>query len=121
MQWIGWGLTVAAEGVLVMIALRLLTEWPHDPGTVALAMTGLVPIAIIAGTQPKMVARVDRLLTHTVALAGLTALILGIYVIVVLGLGRHPKAASARCSCLSLVAAAIAALLWVPARRGSPT
>ena len=88
-QWIGWGLTVAAEGILVMTALRLLTEWPHDPGAVALAMTGLVPIAIIAGTLPKMVARVDRLLTHTIALTGLTALILVIYVIVVLGLGRR--------------------------------
>ena len=49
-------------------------------------MTGLVPIAIIAGTLPRMVARVDRLLTHSVELAGLTALILVIYVIVVLGL-----------------------------------
>ncbi len=100
-----------------MIALRLLTEWPHDPGTVALAMTGLVPIAIIAGTQPKMVARVDRLLTHTVALAGLTALILGIYVIVVLGLGRTPEGSERTLLLLSMVAAAIAALLYLPARR----
>ena len=117
MQWIGWGITVVAEGVLVTIALRLLTEWPHDPGTVALAMTGLVPIAIIAGTQPKMVARVDRLLTHTVALAGLTALILGIYVIVVLGLGRTPEGRERTLLLLSMVAAAIAALLYLPARR----
>ncbi len=117
MQWIGWGLTVATEGVLVMIALRLLTEWPHDPGTVALAMTGLVPIALIAGTQPKMVARVDRLLTHTVALAGLTALILGIYVIVVLGLGRTPVGSERTLLLLSMAAAAIAALLYLPARR----
>ena len=117
MQWIGWGLTVAAEGVLVTIALRLLTDWPQDPGTVALAMTGLVPIAIIAGAQPKMVARVDRLLTHTVALAGLTALIVGIYVIVVLGLGRTPEGSERTLLLLSMVAAAIAALLYLPARR----
>jgi signal transduction histidine kinase len=115
-QWIGWGLTVAAEGILVMTALRLLTEWPHDPGAVALAMTGLVPIAIIAGTLPKMVARVDRLLTHTVALAGLTALILGIYVIVVLGLGHTPRDSERSLLLLSMVAAAIAALLYLPAR-----
>ena len=65
------GLTVAAEAGLVVIALRLLTDWPQAPGAVALAITGLVPIALIAGTAPKIVARVDRLLTHTVALAGL--------------------------------------------------
>lgn len=115
-QWIGWGMSVAAEGMLVMIALRLLTDWPHNPGAVALAMTGLVPIAIIAGTQPKMVARVDRLLTHTVALAGLTALILAIYVVVVLGLGRTPDGGERSILLLSMVAAAIAALLYLPAR-----
>jgi signal transduction histidine kinase len=116
MQWIGWGLTVMAEGVLVMIALRLLTEWPDSPGTVALAMTGLVPLAIIAGTQPKMVARVDILLTRTVELAGLTTLVLAIYVIVVLGLGRTPRGSERTLLLLSMVAAGIAALLYPPAR-----
>jgi signal transduction histidine kinase len=117
MQWIGWGITVAAEGVLVMIALRLLADWPDDPGAVALATTGLVPIAIIAGTQPRMVARVDVLLTHTVALAGLTVLILGIYVAIVLGLGRTPDGSERTLLLLSMAAAAIAALLYLPARR----
>lgn len=116
-QWIGWGLTVSAEAVLVVIALRLLTDWPHAPGAVALAITGLVPIAIIAGTAPKMVARVDRLLTHTVAIAGLTALILGIYIIVVLGLGRTPEGGERTLLLLSMVAAGLAALLYLPARR----
>ena len=116
-QWIGWGMTVAAEGVLVMTALRLLTDWPHDPGAVALAMTGLLPVAIIAGTLPRMVARVDRLLTHTVSLAGLTALVLAIYVVVVLGLGRTPEGSERTLLLLSMVAAAIAALLYLPARR----
>jgi signal transduction histidine kinase len=115
-QWIGWGLTVCAEGVLVVIALRLLTDWPHSPGTVALALTGLVPIAIIAGTAPRMVARVDRLLTHTVALAGLTALVLAIYVVVVLGLGRTPDGRERNLLLLSMIAAGLAALLYVPAR-----
>ena len=79
-------------------------------------MTGLVPIAIIAGTLPKMVARVDRLLTHTIALTGLTALILVVYVIVVLGLGRTPRGSERSLLLLSMVAAAIAALLYLPAR-----
>ncbi|MET0907970.1 MAG: hypothetical protein ABWZ99_00760, partial [Ilumatobacteraceae bacterium] len=116
-QWIGWGLTVSAEGVLVVIALRLLTDWPHAPGAVAMAITGLIPIAIVAGTAPKMVARVDRLLTHTVALAGLTALILGIYIVVVLALGRTPEGGERTLLLLSMVAAGLAALLYLPARR----
>ena len=67
MQWIGWGMAVAAEAAFVVIALRLLIDWPDDPGAVALALTGFVPVGLACGTLPRMVARVDRLLTHTVA------------------------------------------------------
>ena len=115
-QWIGWGLTVTAEAVLVIIALRLLSDWPDSPGAAALAITGLVPLSVIAGTFPKLVARVDRLLTHTVALAGLTALVLAVYVVVVLGLGRTPSGGERSLLLLSMVAAGICALLYLPAR-----
>jgi signal transduction histidine kinase len=115
MQWVGWGLAVTTEVVLVVIALRLLADWPHSPGTVALASTALVPLGVIAGTAPRMVARVDRLLTHTVAIAGLTALVVAIYVVVVLGLGRTPDGGERNLLLLSMVAAALAALLYVPA------
>jgi len=115
-QWIGWGLTVTAEAVLVIIALRLLSDWPSAPGAAALAITGLVPLSVIAGTFPKLVARVDRLLTHTVALAGLTALVLAVYVVVVLGLGRTPSGSERSLLLLSMLAAGICALLYLPAR-----
>ena len=115
-QWIGWGLTVAAEAVLVVVALRLLSDWPHSPGAAALAITGLVPLSVIAGAFPRLVARVDRLLTHTVALAGLTALVLAVYVIVVLGLGRTPSGGERSLLLLSMLAAGICALVYLPAR-----
>ena len=35
MQWVGWAIAVAAEAMLVVVALRLLTDWPHQPGAVA--------------------------------------------------------------------------------------
>jgi signal transduction histidine kinase len=115
-QWIGWGAAVAVEVMLVVVALRLLADWPDDPAVVAFAITGLVPIGIIAGTAPRLVARVDQLLTRTVELAGLTALVIGIYVVVVLGLGRSPEDSERSLLLLSMVAAALAALLYVPAR-----
>ena len=43
MQWVGWGMAVAAEAGVVVIALRLLIDWPDDAGAVALALTGFVP------------------------------------------------------------------------------
>ncbi len=117
MQWIGWGMAVAAEAAFVVIALRLLIDWPDDPGAVALALTGFVPVGLACGTLPRMVARVDRLLTHTVALAGLTALVVAIYVVVVLGLGRTPSDDERTLLLQSMIAAGFAALLYLPARR----
>ncbi len=99
MQWVGWGMAVAAEAGVVVVALRLLSDWPDDAGAVALALTGFVPIGLGCGTLPRMVARVDRLLTHTVALAGLTALVVGIYVVVILGLAAPLRTTNARCCC----------------------
>ena len=75
LQWVGWGMAVAAEAAVVVVALRLLLHWPDDVGVVVLALTGFIPIGLACGTLPRMVARVDRLLTHTVAFAGLTALV----------------------------------------------
>ena len=62
-------------------------------------------------------ARVDRLLTHTVSLAGLTALVVGVYAVVVLALGRTPEGSERTLLLLSMGAAALAALVWLPARR----
>ena len=117
MQWVGWGIAVATEATLVVIALRLLTDWPHQPGAVALGLTGLIPLALALGALPGMVARVDRLLTHTVEIAGLTALVVAIYVVVVIGLGRTPADGERALLLLSMLAAGVCALLYLPARR----
>jgi signal transduction histidine kinase len=117
MQWFGWGVAVATEAAIVVGALRLLSGWPDNVLTVALALTGLLPFALIAGASPKLVARVDRLLTHTVAIAGLTALVVAVYVLVVLGLGRTPDGDERTLLLLSMVAAGLSALLYLPARR----
>ncbi|MDQ1515883.1 MAG: hypothetical protein QOE80_1713, partial [Actinomycetota bacterium] len=116
LQWIGWAVAVAAEIVLVVVALDLLADWPHHFGELALASTGLLPLALAAGTSPQLVARVDRLLTHTVSITGLTGLIVAVYVVMVIGLGRVPAGGERSILLLSMAAAAVAALLYLPAR-----
>jgi signal transduction histidine kinase len=116
-QWVGWAMAVVAEVGLVLIALRALTDAPQDPWPWALAATGLIPVALVAGAHPRAVTRVDRLLTATVSLAGLTALVIAVYAAVVIGLARTPEDGEQRLLLLSMAAAAVAALAWLPARR----
>ena len=49
--------------------------------------------------------RVDRLLTYTVSLAGLTTLVVAVYLLVVIGLGRRPEGDERSLLLLSMVAA----------------
>ena len=116
MQWVGWAALVATEASIVSVALSLVTDWPHHGAEIALAASGLVPLALAVGTVPRMLARVDRLLTHTVSLAGLTALIVVAYALALAAFGRKPTGSERSLLLLSMLAAAGAALAYQPAR-----
>ena len=60
--------------------------------------------------------RIDRLLVHTITLAGLAAMVAACYLLIVLGLGREPTGDEQTLLGLSMLAAAVAALLWLPVR-----
>lgn len=114
MQWVGWALAVTAELVLAVVALRLMADWPPEPRLVVLGATVLVPASLVAGTHVRMIARVDRLLTHTVTMAGLTALVVLAYLAVVIALGRSLHDGEQALLLLSMVAATVAALAFQP-------
>ena len=116
MQWTGWAVIVAAEIALVAAALTLAVGWPHHAGVVALAATGLVPVSIAAGTFVRLLSRVDRLLTHTVSLTGLTVLIVAAYLVALATFGRRPEGSERSLLFLSMAAAAGASLGYQPAR-----
>jgi signal transduction histidine kinase len=116
MQWIGWALVVASEVALVCVALSLVADWPNHSGEIALASSGLVPIAIAAGTIHRLQGRIARLLTHTVSLAGLTALIVVAYLIALAAFGRKPNGSERSLLLLSMLAAGGAAIAYQPAR-----
>ena len=116
MQWVGWAAMVATEVAMVSVALSIVADWPHHDGSIALAATGLVPLALAAGTVQRLLARVDRLLTHTVSLAGLTALIVMAYLLALAAFGRRPEGSERTLLLLSMLAAAGAAIVYQPAR-----
>ena len=116
MQWIGWALAVTAEVVLVVFALELITDWPRRASLIITIVGALVPLSLVAGTDHRMLARVDSLLARTVAITGLTGLVLAAYIVVVLGLGRAPTGGERSLLLASMLAAAVSALLYLPAR-----
>jgi len=116
MQWLGLALALVGETVVVVVALHLLVDWPGDPAIVVGASFGVVAVALAAAASPRHVGRVDRLLSHAVSAAGLTAVVVVVYLVVVVGLGRAPSDDERSVLVLSMVAAAVSAVLYVPAR-----
>lgn len=116
MQWLGLALALVAELAVVAAALHLLVDWPTDPGVVVGASLALVAGALVAASSPRLVGRVDRLLTHAVSAAGLTAVVVVVYLVVVVGLGRVPSDGERSVLVLSMLAAAVSAMLYLPAR-----
>lgn len=116
MQWVGWSAVVATEVVIVATAFSLLADWPRHEADIALAATGLIPIALAAGTFQGLLSRIDRVLTHTVSFTGLTALIVVAYAIALAAFGRRPDGSERQLLLLSMVAAAGAALTYHPAQ-----
>ncbi|MCA1830521.1 MAG: GAF domain-containing sensor histidine kinase [Actinobacteria bacterium] len=116
MQWFGWAVTVSAGIAVIAVALRLLVGWPTNVGATAAVAAMPVPLALaVLGTR-KLISRIDRLLAHTVALAGLTGVVVAAYVVIVIGLGRTPTTSERTIIGLSMAAAAVSALLYLPAR-----
>jgi signal transduction histidine kinase len=116
LQLVGCATAVIVEVALVVAALRLLVDWPGHAGEIAAGATVLVPLSLAAGTSTKISRNVDRLLVHTVSATGLTAVVVLVYLVIVIGLGRAPGDDERTLLVLSMVAAAVASLAYVPAR-----
>jgi signal transduction histidine kinase len=116
LQWPAWGVVVAMVVTGGAVVLHSLLSWPESLTAIAVASSALVPIALALGSSARVAVRVDRLLVHTITLAGLAGLLGACYLLVVLGLGRSPRSDERTILGLSLLAAAFAAVLWVPTR-----
>jgi signal transduction histidine kinase len=116
MQWFGWAVAVGIEMTLVAVAVRLLSGWPDNGAAIAVAATLPLPVALVLGSSKRLMGRVDALLAHTVSLAGLSGVVVSVYLVIVLGLGRAPTDDERPLLGLSMLAAAVASLLYSPAR-----
>ena len=116
LQWAGWGVVLAGALGLVIWLTHELIGWPDALGVPIVLGTLFVPLALALAATERVVLRIDRLLVRTIETGGLILLVGVIYLVVVLGFGDSPTDADHRVLGLSLVAAALAALCFVPAR-----
>ena len=107
----------AVEVLVVGLALYILLDWPAR--FLSIVVAALVPLAatLVLGWSRSVDAIAARLVRPATSLAGLTTLIAGVYVFVVVGLGRPPTHGQRTLLALSLAAAGICALLYGPTRR----
>lgn len=117
MQWAAWGAGTAAAFAVVVGVLDALLSWPSHPGGVALAGTVLIPAGIAATAFDRVLAHTERVLVQTIVTVGVVGLVGGTYLLVVIGLGRAPEEGERSVLALSMLAAAVAAVLASPARR----
>ena len=116
LQWVAWAVVVAGAISIVAVALDMLVSWPQAVAAVAVSSTLLIPLSLAVGASDQLAVRIDRLLVHSITLTGLVGLVGASYLAIVFGLGHAPSASEKNLLGLSMLAAAVAALLWVPAR-----
>jgi signal transduction histidine kinase len=117
MHWVALAIAAATEVVLVASALHVLVGWPPRVIQIAAVATTPIPLALLLGTSTRLQGRAERLVAPAISLVGLTALVAAVYLVVVVGLGRAPTRDERTVLVLSILAAGISALLYVPARR----
>ena len=117
LQWAGIGVVLAGSAALSAAVLYLLIGWPAPLAPVAAGATVLIPLGLLAGDIPQLGPYGGRLLVQVLAIAGFIVTVAVIYIVIVLGLGKQPADAGDReLLGLSMVAAAVAAISFAPAR-----
>jgi signal transduction histidine kinase len=117
LQWLGAGLVIAASVALISAVLHLLVNWPGPADAVAAGAALVIPLAVIAAECPPLARQGGRVFVQALAVAGSGAVVAAIYLVIVLGLGNAPgDPEDRRILGLSMLAAAIAAIGFLPAR-----
>jgi signal transduction histidine kinase len=114
---IALAIAIVAEFVVVASTLDLLVGWPPRLLQIAAGATVVVATTAVLPLPKRFEARLGRFVAPSVSVAGLTALVAAVYLLVVVGLGRPPTHEQRTLLALSIVAAGVSALLYGPARR----
>jgi signal transduction histidine kinase len=117
MQWMAVGAVLAADSALVVGVLHVLVGWPGPVAAVAAGCASLLAFGMMAGELPSLGSYGGRVLVQALSVAGFSTVVAAIYLVIVLGIGTGPSdAADREILGLSMLAAAVAAIGYLPAR-----
>src|ERR1700689_71625 len=117
MQWMAVGAVLAADSALVAGVLHVLVGWPGPVAAVAAGCASLLAFGMMTGELSSLGSYGGRVLVQVLSIAGFTTVVAAIYLVIVLGIGSGPSAAADReVLGLSMLAAAVAAIGYLPAR-----
>jgi signal transduction histidine kinase len=117
MQWIAVGTALAAQTALITVVLHLLVQWPSQVTAAAAACAVFLPLGMMAADVPGFGRYGGRVLVQVLSVAGFTVVVAVIYIVIVMGIGTVPSSATDReVLGLSMLAAAVAAIGYLPAR-----
>src|ERR1700733_6686031 len=117
MQWMAVGAVLAADSALVGAVLHVLVGCPGPVAAVAAGCASLLAFGMMAGELSSLGSYGGRVLVQVLSIAGFTTVVAAIYLVIVLGIGSGPSDdADREVLGLSMLAAAVAAIGYLPAR-----
>ncbi|QJY48469.1 sensor histidine kinase [Pseudonocardia broussonetiae] len=116
LQWVVAAAVLAGAVVAVLAALHLMLGAPGDLAAWGTAAAALVPLGLACGLLPATAPAAPAALVEAVVVTGLAVLVVGVYLVVVVGLGRVPVGGEREVLVSGIVAAIVAAVLVVPVR-----
>ena len=116
-QWMSTGAVLAGDAALVVVVLHVLVGWPGPVAAVAAGCAIFLPLGMIAGEVRVLGGSGGRILVQVLSIAGFTTVVAAIYLVIVFGIGTPPSdSADREVLGLSMLAAAVAAVGYLPAR-----
>jgi signal transduction histidine kinase len=117
MQWMSVGAVLAADTALTVATVHELVGWPGPLAATAAGCAIFLPLGMMAGEIGQLGPWGGRVLVQMLAIAGFTLVVAAIYLVIVLGIGTPPHdPADREVLGLSMLAAAVAAIGFLPAR-----
>ncbi|TDU02979.1 histidine kinase [Streptomyces sp. 846.5] len=116
LQWVAAGTVTAGAADAVLLALHVLVGIPAALAPWALAALVLIPVGSLLGQLPGSARLAERALLEAVTTSGLACLVVAVYLVTVVGLGRAPVGRERDVLAYSVTAALVCAALALPAR-----